>query len=153
MIAVGGSQEAIHARPGHNLIILKDRKGFIKIAIQTGASLVPVFSFGENDIYDQPLSEPGSKLHKFRNVFKRLTGITPPIVNGRGFLQYSFGLIPRRRAITTVIGAPIDVTLNHSPTDKEVNDLHLRFVHELEQLFNHHVRQFARNPKIKLTVK
>lgn len=29
------------------------RKGFIRLAIQSGAALVPCYSFGENDIYEQ----------------------------------------------------------------------------------------------------
>lgn len=152
MIAVGGSQEVIHARPGNYHLVLKDRKGFIKIAMQTGASLVPVFSFGENDIYDQPQNENGSKLSNLQNFVKRLTGITPPIVIGRGFLQYSFGLIPRRHPITTFVGAPIDVTLNPSPTDKEINELHLKFIDKLKHLFNDHVKQLSTNSKVELII-
>lgn len=46
-MSVGGAQESLNAKPGHYQIVLKKRKGFIKLVLQTGASLVPVFSFGE----------------------------------------------------------------------------------------------------------
>lgn len=46
---VGGAQEALNARPGVYKIVLRQRKGFVKLAIQTGSTLVPVFSFSEVD--------------------------------------------------------------------------------------------------------
>jgi 2-acylglycerol O-acyltransferase 2 len=49
-IVVGGATEALAAHPGTNDLTLKRRLGFIKVAIREGASLVPVFSFGENDV-------------------------------------------------------------------------------------------------------
>jgi 2-acylglycerol O-acyltransferase 2 len=53
VIVIGGATESLRAHPGTADLTLKRRLGFIKIAIREGADLVPVFSFGENDIYDQ----------------------------------------------------------------------------------------------------
>lgn len=47
ILSVGGAQEALNSKPGQYKIVVKKRKGFIKLCIVTGASLVPVFSFGE----------------------------------------------------------------------------------------------------------
>ncbi len=49
-IVVGGAAESLSAHPGTADLTLKKRFGFIKIAIREGADLVPVFSFGENDV-------------------------------------------------------------------------------------------------------
>ena len=49
-IVVGGAAESLSARPGTADLTLRKRLGFIKLAIQYGADLVPVFSFGENDV-------------------------------------------------------------------------------------------------------
>jgi len=49
-IVVGGAAESLYAHPGTNDLTLKKRLGFIKVAIREGAQLVPVFSFGENDV-------------------------------------------------------------------------------------------------------
>jgi hypothetical protein len=49
-IVVGGAAESLSAHPGTADLTLKRRKGFIKLAIRQGADLVPVFSFGENDV-------------------------------------------------------------------------------------------------------
>ena len=151
VIAVGGSQEVVYARPGDYRLVLKERKGFIKLAIQTGAALVPVFSFGENDIYDQHDNAPGSKLRIFQDLIKKWTGITPPIIQGRGFFQYSYGIIPRRHPITTVIGTPIETTQHVSPTEEEVNGLHQKFIDELTKLFDNN-KEFLKNPNTKLLI-
>ena len=49
-IVVGGAAESLSAHPGTADLTLKRRLGFIKLAIREGADLVPVFSFGENDV-------------------------------------------------------------------------------------------------------
>lgn len=49
-IVVGGAAESLSAHPGTHDLTLKRRFGFIKVAIREGANLVPVFSFGENDV-------------------------------------------------------------------------------------------------------
>lgn len=145
VVAIGGSQEVILARPGNYKIILRNRKGFVKIAIQTGASLVPVISFGENELFDQPSNEPGTILRRFQDVFKTFIGVVPPIIIGRGFFQYSFGVIPRRLAITTVVGAPIQVNKAERPTDKEISELHEKFIAELTKLFDVHKGKYLNN--------
>lgn len=49
-IVVGGAAESLAAHPGTQDLTLKKRFGFVKVAIREGAQLVPVFSFGENDV-------------------------------------------------------------------------------------------------------
>lgn len=36
------------------------RKGFVKLALREGASLVPVFSFGENAVFEMVKSREGT---------------------------------------------------------------------------------------------
>jgi 2-acylglycerol O-acyltransferase 2 len=52
-LVVGGAKESFYASPGSNSIFLNKRKGFIKLALQSGSSLVPVYQFGENSLYNQ----------------------------------------------------------------------------------------------------
>jgi len=145
VLMIGGAQEALNARPGMYKIVLRKRKGFVKCAIQTGASVVPVFSFNEVEVFDQPSNEPGTKLRKFQDIVKKLTGVAPAVFIGRGFFQYSFGLIPRRHPITTVVGAPIQAVRNESPTAKEIDDFHDKFIAALEKLFEDHKHKYLKN--------
>ena len=66
------------------------------------ASLVPVFSFGENDVYEQVKNPRGSPLRQWQVKMKDLVGFAPPLFRGRGVFQYTFGFLPYRRPIYTV---------------------------------------------------
>ncbi|XP_055278658.1 2-acylglycerol O-acyltransferase 2-like [Moschus berezovskii] len=137
-IVVGGVQEALNARPGAYKLVLRNRKGFIRLALMHGAALVPIFSFGENDIYDQVESSPGSWLRWFQDRLHKSTRASIPLFYGRGVFQYSFGLMPYRRPITTVVGKPIEVQKTPHPSQEEVDRLHQRYMKELENLFEAH---------------
>ena len=90
-IVVGGAAEALDARPGWAVLTLARRKGFVKMALKTGASLVPVFAFGENDIFEQMDNPEGSPLRRFQLWMKQLIGVTPPAFYGRSLSGGSFG--------------------------------------------------------------
>jgi len=45
VVVVGGAPESLDSHPGTCILQLKNRKGFIKMAIRHGSSLVPVFFF------------------------------------------------------------------------------------------------------------
>eukprot|EP00757_Euglenozoa_sp_SAG-D1_P009333 gene9333-3009_t len=51
VLVVGGAEEALHSSPNTSELTLKKRKGFLKIALRTGKPLVPMFGYGETDLY------------------------------------------------------------------------------------------------------
>jgi 2-acylglycerol O-acyltransferase 2 len=112
-IVIGGAEESLHARPGVMELVLKKRHGFIRIAIESGAMLVPILAFGENgntglrlinlsDLFQQAVRSPNSWVSKFQEGIKKLTGFTTPLVWARGVFNYDFGLMPWRHEINTV---------------------------------------------------
>lgn len=66
------------------------------------SSIVPSISFGEVDIFDQVNNPPDSLLRRLQTMVKKLTGISPLIPVGRGFLNYTIGFVPYRRPIVQV---------------------------------------------------
>ena len=66
------------------------------------AQLVPVYSFGENNIYNQVNNPRGSFLRGLQDRIRRWLNFAPVLFYGRGIFQYSFGFLPFRRKITTV---------------------------------------------------
>ncbi|RVE60935.1 hypothetical protein OJAV_G00185710 [Oryzias javanicus] len=143
VIAVGGASEALDARPGSLTLQVRSRKGFIKLALKHGAQLVPVFSFGENELFDQMENPAGSSLRRLQNRLQSIMGVAVPLFHARGVFQYSFGLIPYRRPIHTVVGKPIPVVQNPSPSSEDINSLHQVYLEHLTELFEDHKLTFG----------
>ncbi|KAH8591401.1 diacylglycerol acyltransferase-domain-containing protein [Bisporella sp. PMI_857] len=134
-IVVGGAAESLDAQPNTLRLILAKRKGFVKMAIRTGADLVPVLAFGENDIYDQFAVDRHPLIHKFQLLVKKLLGFTIPLFHARGVFNYDVGLMPYRRPINIVVGPPVKVVQSEKPSQEEVDRVHKEYVRELERLW------------------
>nr|CAD7434093.1 unnamed protein product [Timema monikensis] len=141
-LVVGGATESLYSQPGSYHVVIKRRKGFVKLALQNGASLVPVVVFGETELYHQVQR---SWLRKLQEVFKKYTAAVPLIINGRGFFQSSFGLIPRQRRLTVVSGKPIHVDKQSEASQEQIDELHERFVNEFSSLFEEEKHKYIEN--------
>jgi 2-acylglycerol O-acyltransferase 2 len=139
-ICVGGSEEAFHSKPGKYKFVVKNRKGFVKIALKTGSSLVPVISFGENEVFE-PIEN--KHLMILQKAIKSIFGIVLPFVK----ITEKFPLLPKRLRITTVVGSPIEVVKILSPTQLDIDNLHEKFLNELEILFNSYKEKYLKNDK------
>jgi len=100
--------------------------------------LVPTFTFGENELFRQALNNPpGSKLRAWQLWVQSKTGLMPPVIfYGRGIFNESFGFLPHRVPLITVVGSPIPVEKNPNPSQEEINELHQRYMYELKKLFD-----------------
>ncbi|ODM17132.1 hypothetical protein SI65_07531 [Aspergillus cristatus] len=147
-IVIGGARESLDALPHSIRLVLKRRKGFIKLAIRTGADLVPVLAFGENDLYEQVRSDHHPLIHKFQMLIKHTMGFTIPLFHARGVFNYDVGLMPYRRPLNIVVGRPIQVIQQHERDEIEdnyVNELHARYVSELHRLWDQWKDTFAKD--------
>jgi len=89
-IVIGGARESLDAKPGSLKLVLKKRKGFVKLAIRQGADLVPVLAFGENDLYEQFDSTKHPYVHKAQLMVKKMLGFTVPLFHARGEFETPF---------------------------------------------------------------
>ena len=76
-LVVGGAQEALQGTDDTIELILKNRKVFVKLALETGADLVPCFGFGEQQIFQMLQMPEGSKMRRFQEWFKKKTTFSP----------------------------------------------------------------------------
>jgi len=152
-IVVGGARESLEAQPGSLRLILNGRKGFVKMALRTGADLVPVIGFGENDLYDQLSPKTHPLVGKFQHLMLKIFKFTVPALHGRGVLNYDVGLMPYRRAINIVVGKPIEVTAQgNQPDQAEIDRVHELYIQEVERLWDTYKDQFSKARKSELEI-
>lgn len=150
-IVIGGAREALMSKPGTCKLILKNRKGFVKLALRTpNVCLVPVFAFGETEIYEVAQPSSTSWLHKAQLVLKSAVGFTVPFFHARGIFNYDFGLLPYRRRIDVVVGKPIEVPYDPEPSEEVVNKWHDIYVEELLKLVETNRERFNYTTKVEL---
>lgn len=131
VLLVGGAAEALYAQPGRFTLYLQKRKGFIKLALETGAAIVPCLGFGENDAFDTYVPDAGQD--------KRLMQMLLSICK---WLRFSTPLLksplPRRKPIHVVVGAPVKFD-----RDSSVEDCHAQYVAALTKLYNEHKAKYG----------
>jgi 2-acylglycerol O-acyltransferase 2 len=147
MIVVGGATESLYAFPGTIDLVVKKRFGFIKVALRTGASLVPVLSFGENDLWDQVPNPPGSLLRKFQQLFQKYMTFAPPVFHGRGIFTYNYGILPHRRQVVSVVGAPIDCPKIANPTVEQVREYQQKYMDGLQDIYDNYKEKYSPGAK------
>eukprot|EP00455_Lapot_gusevi_P053639 TRINITY_DN841_c0_g1_i2.p1 TRINITY_DN841_c0_g1~~TRINITY_DN841_c0_g1_i2.p1 ORF type:complete len:350 (+),score=47.74 TRINITY_DN841_c0_g1_i2:98-1147(+) len=132
-VVVGGAAEALDSRPGTNDLTLGRRLGFARLALEHGASLIPVFTFGETDVYEQAVpNPPGSIVRWIQEKMMSWFGYSLPLIWGKGFL-------PFRRPLTTVVGEPIPVPHIPRPHIDDILRVHGQYVHALQKIYDDHV--------------
>jgi 1-acyl-sn-glycerol-3-phosphate acyltransferase len=134
-ISTGGVAEVFNTNHDDECILLRERVGLIKLAIRTGADLVPCYLFGNTDILHCWAGEgiPGG--HKFLEKISRKLGFALILFTGR------FGLpIPHRVPVLGVKGRPIP-TFKYKceePSDEVVKMIQDQLVDAMQKLFDTH---------------
>jgi len=148
-ISTGGVAEVFETNAKDECIVLKQRIGLIKLAIQTGADLVPCYLFGNTDLLG---CWAGEGIPQGRNILERISrkvGFALIIVYGR------FGLpIPRRVPILGVMGKPIPTfqIKCEQPTQEQLDSIQKLLLDEMQEIFERYKGLYGWDDK-KLIIK
>jgi len=145
----GGVEEAAISSARADRVFLRDRKGWIKYALQHGYSITPVFTFGERETYATADSLVPLRLWLCTfGLAGTLLSMLLVFPVGRWWCP----ILPRNRRLHTVVGTalkpPADFLETSSAhtgrlvTEKDVNDFHERYVHALVALYDRHKVSF-----------
>ena len=126
----GGEAEQMLTKRGRHRVFVKARKGFVKLALERGANLVPVYAFGETDMYHTSDAFMGPRKWLMKNLRVAL-----PLFWGRWGTP-----IPYPGTLAVVVGKPIRAPTVTDPEKmhRAVDTLHAEFVEQLRGLFERH---------------
>ncbi|KAG0193584.1 diacylglycerol O-acyltransferase 1 [Apophysomyces sp. BC1034] len=115
-IVVGGVTESLNSRPGSMNLTIKKRLGFVKLAVETGSSLVPVLNFGENQLFNQLSNDTGTWVRRFQKQTQNI-----------------------------FVGEAIDPPADAAERDKEevVRELHTQYMQSLQALYDKYKDVYA----------
>lgn len=141
-ISTGGVAEVFEtdlSASGNEVIVLKSRKGIVKLAFLTGAELVPCYLFGNTHLLSLWCGgAQGSSLHTLLRNISRKIGFALIFFWGR------FGLpIPYRVPIVGVMSKPISVPQKDNPSDEEVEHYLNILMEEMVKLFDKHKANYG----------
>ena len=132
----GGFEEATFYRYGKHRVFLRNRKGFVKYALQNGYKLFPVYTFGEERTF-WVWSWLMEKL-VFLNKYK-----IPAVV----FLG-KYGFMPNDGiSCITVVGAPLQLPKIEAPTSENIDFWHKQYIESLQDTFDKYKEKYAHEGK------
>lgn len=128
----GGFQSAALLENGKHRCFVRQRKGFIKYALQHGSSVRPCYSFGEEETY--------YTLNWFERFRLRLANYNIPAMMFVSPLLY---LPNPNTRLVTVCGEPIQFPMIESPTTETVDLWHQTYMTALQSLFDSYKSKFV----------
>mmetsp|Transcript_37 Transcript_37/g.82 ORF Transcript_37/g.82 Transcript_37/m.82 type:complete len:740 (-) Transcript_37:206-2425(-) len=139
LLVPGGQEEMIGSRSDSTKVpIVTKHRGFIRLALQQGAKLVPVYSFGETQTFDNvaaPHSWQRWCVKQFRaNLICFPYGVLP--------------MLPRPTRLTIAVGKPIPVPKIENPTDEQIAVYHHRYFNALSELFMKYRKEAGRGDDV-----
>lgn len=138
VLVPGGSVEALYSSE-NKFQLVKRRRGFIRLALETGAKPIPVIGFGENRAFSVgPIPQIGTWQHWLQHYLCKRLSFSVPILRSP---------FPQRTPIYVVVGHPIEFTPSESKADIEskecIEECYVQYKLSVEKLYNDNKKIFG----------
>ncbi|CAK0784954.1 hypothetical protein CVIRNUC_008159 [Coccomyxa viridis] len=150
ILVPGGQAELIHTgrlRSRKEFVIYPKHQGFVRLAMQQNADLVPVLCLGELSALRNFVDLPGMQAW----TYKKLGFPVPYLVVGR----WGMTPFPSKAPLRFIVGAPIAVPSNpvgEQPREADVSAIHKQFYDALEALWHKHQPSYPDYSDVKLVM-
>mmetsp|Transcript_10893 Transcript_10893/g.12184 ORF Transcript_10893/g.12184 Transcript_10893/m.12184 type:complete len:267 (+) Transcript_10893:133-933(+) len=135
-IQPGGVKEQEATRHDQEQAFFPAKLGFIRMAITYGTPLLPLYIFGENQLYKRV-----DGFEWLTKLIYKSTGMMMPIVTGKWGMPQA-GLTPRATDIHLRWGQPVDVGVKEdNPSEEHIQEVYERYVAELKRLFDANAKE------------
>lgn len=132
-IVPGGIAEIFLMRDDVEQVYVKHRKGFVKLALQAGVDLVPVYGLGHTQLFST--LDKSSRLGSLLMWLSRRLQVSLPLAAGR----FGMPMVPYKKPVVAIVGKPIRIdTAVPEPTTEQIDAVHAAFVAELRRIFDKH---------------
>mmetsp|Transcript_7459 Transcript_7459/g.13490 ORF Transcript_7459/g.13490 Transcript_7459/m.13490 type:complete len:394 (-) Transcript_7459:467-1648(-) len=131
-VSTGGTRELFEVRKGNQInceiLVLRNRRGIIQLALQNGVDIVPCYFFGNTQTLE--LCPDPCNLFKSISIRMRAACI---LFWGRFYVP-----IPNRTPLLCVFGAPIHVERIQNPSESDVDTLLNTLIDEINRIYLTH---------------
>lgn len=130
LVRPGGEAEQLRTTRGKEIVYLRKRKGFLRLAMRKGVPVIPTYVFGASDYH-----HTSNALFAPREWIQKRSGVCFPFAIG-----YWGSLCPLPVKTVCVLGKPLTFEMKRegTPTSDEVDKAHAKFCLALRELFDEH---------------
>lgn len=127
LLCPGGIHEQLESDPCQERVFFPPNLGFVRQALKHGVPLLPIYNFGENQLYDVP--SWSRTLSKF---LKKQLSIGFPVGIGRWGLPF----VPKKQELSIRVGNLVEVgAAVADPAEERVVEVFRLYCAELQRLF------------------
>jgi 2-acylglycerol O-acyltransferase 2 len=135
LVRPGGEAEQLRTERGREIVYLKKRKGFIRLAMRKNVPVVPCYVFGASDYHFT-----WNGFFKPREWLQKKSGICIPLAIG-----YWCSPCPLPVKTTVVFGEPLSFEIEElgNPSPVEVDKAHSQFCEALRDIFENYKKDIG----------
>jgi hypothetical protein len=131
-IMLGGIREMMTAEPYHIKLFIRKRTGIFRLALTTGTPIVPVLTYGENELFP-PLHN--TLVDTINSTLYEKFGLYIPFTSWEALQNWVQLSQKPLKPIHTHVGRPIRVIKNEHPSETDIHVLRTRYIRRIKNLF------------------